>query len=233
MTKVMATSDVLVSDNGLIYEGMKVSDANKSTELMSVFNFADKDKDGVISRGELDRYNAPIFLQCGHGSRILSACQGGEVATCPNTTQIYAGLKIEETTADGRNLFPLIDLNQDGKITKTEMEKLEDSIIKLEKRNKHEKSKSNMATAFALTAFLPVAVGSLPFLILGGLDAGSFLEFAKFLGSGLGIAGTGMLIGLAIYYFTYGKNKGKRNEALLKDVNSHPFIVNKLKQEPC
>ena len=234
MTEVIAASDVLVSDNGLIYEGMKVADANRSTELMSVFNFADKDKDGVISRGELERYNAPIFLQCGHGSRILSACQGGDVRTCPDITQVYAGLKIEETTAAGRNLFPLIDLNQDGKITKTEMEKLENVMKKLDERNASEITKNEttniLGGIFAAPFVLTGAVGGLFCAI--GAGGGEFLTGLAGIGICMGIVLVGLLGYAAIKYFTYAKGLEKRNAEFLENTTSHPYLKKYLEDRP-
>ena len=49
----------LVSDNGLIKEGMTLTEAYKDESLVSIFSFADKDRDGVISRAEVELYNIP------------------------------------------------------------------------------------------------------------------------------------------------------------------------------
>ena len=76
---VTANSEFIAANNGKIFEGMKISDANKDPATMCIFNFADLDGNSVISRAEAERYNGPIFSYDNMGRyRVHSACVEGD-----------------------------------------------------------------------------------------------------------------------------------------------------------
>ena len=54
------------SDNGLIYEGMKVADANQNPELRDIFNFADLDGDKIISKYEAEKTHPYVKYKLGN-----------------------------------------------------------------------------------------------------------------------------------------------------------------------
>lgn len=111
------------SENGKVFVGMKIQDANKIPEQMQIFNFVDVDKNGQISKKEIERYNAPILSM----ASPLNARGCGEYS---KYTEFYAGLTIDKVNPEGRTQFTTMDLNSDGVLSRAEMDKAQEILDK-------------------------------------------------------------------------------------------------------
>ncbi len=246
MSNVEAVKDVLVSNNGMIKEGMKVSESNKSPEAMSVFNFADKDGNGVISKAEAERYMAPILFSCDEGETVLKPEVTENYKPCKHAVEIYAGQKIEDVQPKGRELYTLVDIDHKNKISKEEMEMIYDAVNKSSQYKTQQNNKSAMAEGLFASGGLIGIVGGL-FTALAtdglianlktvltknphlkwGIDASFNVHNAKvsikeLLTKSLPIGLTALVGGGILLYLGYKAYKASKEAPL--DGNSHPYL---------
>ncbi|MCR4881116.1 MAG: hypothetical protein K6A44_04095 [bacterium] len=225
---IQERGNMAVSYNGLIYEGMKKPDISDISK-MSVFNFADTDKDGVISKSEVERYNAPIFMKNYDTNReiMFGRCQTRPFQA-DGYTQFYSGLDIKHVDEKAINDFKLIDIDNNGIISKTEMEKMEVAFNETQKISDKVKSiaqKTTLINWLTGIACTPIPLGMIIWFcndIEGIVNA----PFARYMGTSAAIAlGLGVLsIGVA---FLCKKLADSQTKKLGEATENHPYALSK------
>lgn len=125
--------------NSFIKEGLKLNEAYAEGK-MKLFQFADYDGDGVISKAEVERYNSPIWvLDKVDGNQLIPAASENPPDVDYRTTQIYAGLTLDQIYPHGLNEFKNVDLDENKVISKEEMQKLEKVLGAIEKDSSGDK----------------------------------------------------------------------------------------------
>ena len=133
-----AKAEKVYSNDGKLYLGMKVNEANADPSTMQIFASADIDKDNVISQEEMARYNGPTIdinyperlgqidglkiVRVGRGSRIVPF---SENYSKDNVVSFYPGLKIDKVDGAGRVTFSQIDKDKDGVLSVYELKEAE------------------------------------------------------------------------------------------------------------
>ena len=115
--------------DGKIWVGMTVQQANKSPQLMKIFNFANSinEEDNIITEDELSRYNGPLLVENfdSKKSRLIGKCgyrsMSGMIIE-QEEVDFYPGLQIERVNHKGQMRFSQLDINHDGKLSQKEME---------------------------------------------------------------------------------------------------------------
>ena len=205
------------SNDHNVWVGMKTKDANTSQKSMELFNFADQDGNGEISKAELDRYNGPLLVENfpQKTARII-----GNVGVCPMSGLIitdqevdyYPGLQIEHVDKAGRVVYNKIDLNHDNVLSAEEMEKVTDAKQKIdEAKEKLDEIQNTRAflraegVCAASLSLIALALGANPFLAVGAA-----VVFA----------------GLTLANRIVAKNKAQKVLNEVQDVN-HPYMNEK------
>ena len=121
-----AKAEKVYSDDGMLYSGMTVRDAGKNSENMKVFDYADRDKDGVISDAEFNRYNGPVLVENtanGQTKAYENGYAGIFPQISPEEVEYYPGLNIEDVNDKGRVTFTKLDkIKKDGVLSLEEIQ---------------------------------------------------------------------------------------------------------------
>lgn len=160
------------SEDKNIWEGMTVKDAyEKGNNVLTIFNGADIDGDGVISKNELQRYDGPIytiekevdgdkieatFKGTTAGGGVVVTGGGIGIATGGGTTEgavsgnlkktikqeFYPGLDISDVKSWARDKYQEFDVApRDGVLSKKEMKLYESKLYELNEKIKKQKVK--------------------------------------------------------------------------------------------
>lgn len=166
----MIAKDVRVySEDNNIWEGMTVKDAyEKGDDVLTIFNKADIDEDGIISKNELQRYDGPIytleknvdgdkieatFKGTTSGGGVVVTGGGIGIAAGGGTTEgtvsgnlkktikqeFYPGLEISDVQPWARHKFQEFDIApRDGVLSKEEMKRHEMKLYDLDEKIKRQ-----------------------------------------------------------------------------------------------
>ena len=142
MSEVTNTVGKVYSNDQKLWAGMSREDAYKlGEENLQLFNFADKKNDMQLDSLEITRYNSPVVVENYEevsNSRIIT---NGKVDTksffnsqsavnlstkiIRNTEEeFYAGLKLENVSKKGSEIFYAMDVDRNGELSAEEMEQV-------------------------------------------------------------------------------------------------------------
>lgn len=179
------------SEDKHIWEGMTVKEAyKKGNNILTIFNGADIDGDGVISKKELQRYDGPIYTlekeEMGDsivanfngttiGTGVAINGNGVSVVATSGTTdgtvrgnlkktikqELYPGLDISDVKSWARDKYQEFDVApRDGVLSKKEMK-----LYELNEKIKKQEEKTNQLEATGiLTSYASGFFGVLSFL---------------------------------------------------------------------
>ena len=210
--------------------------AEKDKNVFAVFNAANTNGDNKISEDEYCEY---LKSSCSIDLKTVDVvCTK---ASAPRLyrkdllenkqVDFYPGLELGDIPRDAKNIYTLIDLDKNNKLSKEELLEfnkarnlLEQTITKI----KNKCDKHGVKTGSVGLAGLATALGGAYFSI-NGVSIGT-----AFLGGpvGWGIAGIAAL-GTAGYLLyeanSYKKECKKIEQQLLEQTNNHPYILEHLK----
>ena len=128
----------IYSNDKKIWVGMKLTDANKSPDDIRIFNFADKNRNGEISKEELDRYNGPILAEdiSKNKGRMINYKSPKAIELRKNEIDYYPGLKFEQVNQRGRVIYGAIDSNHENILSKNELIQVNNVRAKMSKTKK-------------------------------------------------------------------------------------------------
>ena len=226
-----AKAEKVYSQDGMLYSGMTVRDAGKHAENMKVFDYADIDKDGVISDEEFNRYNGPVLLENtadGQTKAYPKGYTGIFPKVSPEEVEYYPGLNIEQVNHRGRVTFTKIDKNHDGVLS---MEEIQEGVLAKDDVDSTKQGLKHVAKASEISMF---SLRSGAVLLMGGVlsavaalisGIGTFSPIANYIFWG-GVSGSAIGAALAIgagIFAWYSRNKNaqsnvEHNENLAKQL---------------
>lgn len=208
------TSEKVYSEDKKIYLGMDLKAASKNTKIMKIFDFADKNGDGVIDQNELNRYNDPIIVHNYETTNVrvlddIASDKTEEKLIKENELDFYTGLTIEQVDKKGRIDFTKIDPNNDGIIQKEELKNVVDELKKIEDSVKQ--AKKNWVSMDQCVPFIFYSGIAFPLSIILACAGGSFIPLL--------ISGDALLALSSIYKKLAANNKNIM-EKCLEQLNS-------------
>ena len=229
VSTVQATkTEKVYSQDGILYSGMTVLEAGKNAENMKVFDYADKDKDGVISDSEFNRYNGPTLVE-NTQTKQTRAYKDGYADIFPSISaeevEYYPDLKIEQVNDKGRVTFTKIDRNQDGVLSSKE---LQNAISVKEKINntmpqmKHEAKGSLIARMIGGVLSTTIGIGGVFSAFLGCVKYFSAAYFGGLLA---------LFIGCAIGIGTLLVDKHRQKQNAQKNIEHNENLAKQLEEE--
>lgn len=220
-----------------------------SDELMELFNFADKDDNHVLDSVEIRRYNNPILVVNYEEKINTRTITNGTVdryilgflpqkqsvnlttITMKNTEEeFHVGLKLEDVSKKGTEIFAAIDSNRDGELSEDEMQKIGEIKDKISEALSivERKIKNNTITGYSIIGGIG-AVGAGCAIALAAKETIS-LTLAGAASAGIVGAVGGFFIGALLAAGTYDtvnaiqkNNLEKTFEKTMGELNSHPY----------
>ncbi len=248
MSEVTNTVGKVYSSDQKLWVGMSREDAYKlGEENLQLFNFADKNNDMQLDSLEITRYNSPVVVENYEevsNSRIIT---NGKVDTksffnsqstvnlstkiITNTEEeFYAGLKLEQVSKEGSEIFYAMDVDRNGELSAEEMEQVAEIKNKIGEALNNLKAQYNKASKKTRGAFGgSIGAGSLAGAGLACAYEGIVYGGALVLG-GLTGALAGVAIGFVAAQLVAFSQKNKMHKNLEKtfqeamgDLMSHPY----------
>ncbi len=221
----------------------------KGSEVLKLFNYADRNNDKNISQDELNRYNGPVIIEnyeTADKTRVVTqgrldvryaSLQGVSNSSLDNEEEFYPGLDLNKVSKQGIDVFIALDTNKDKTLSKAEMEtaaKIQDKINEAFEKLSNEivqKVNGPASKGLQIGAGAAGTVGAIALGICAGIEDG--VAFGL-LGGGFGaLAGAivGGLIGAGIGIYNGCKNKAKYTpeviqktlEESLGNLKNHPY----------
>ena len=218
------------SEDKNIWEGMTTKEAyNKGKDVLAVFNNADKDGDGIISKKELQSYDGLVYtLEKGGYTENWNGAteEAGDV----QKQEFYPGLDVSEVKNWALDKYQEIDIApRDGILSKKEMKLYKMNVKIKNAEGKIEDQKDKGASFLTKAAVLDGGILS----VLGGIEL--YRSKLRDLSSGtreicrdlyrplLGIGLAAVAVGAVSYFI----DKYKSNQNVRKEEQ----ILNNLKKE--
>lgn len=245
MTEITNVTQKVYSSDGKLWANMTRLDAyNLGNEHLELFNFADKNNDQVLEGWEITRYSSPVIVENYeevNNSRIItngkidakgflfdSDVKLSTKIITSTEEEFYAGLKLEQVTKKGTEIFAAMDIDRNGELSPEEIEQVAEIKNKINEtleivvKEFGKNSKKGWKTcgytggAFATVGF---GAGFLAECSLGGATVG-----------GLAGAVVGLLVGFiaGCVVENSGNNKTfgileKTFQNTMGDLMSHPY----------
>lgn len=245
MTEISNDTARVYSNDQKLWTNMTREDAYRlGEENLQLFNFADKNNDKMLDDLEITRYNSPVIVENyeeTNNSRIIT--NGRIDARCifldsglKLSTQIitsteeefYAGLKLEEVSKKGSEVFFAMDVDKNGELSAEEMEQVAEIKNKTKEaldaiRKGLEESNNKGVKAIGWTGGAITAAGTGVGFMLEG--CASFAVLGGLVGAVAGL-GVGLLIGCIVENSGINKTIKKAEETFqntMGDLMSHPY----------
>ena len=208
-----AKAEKVYSDDGMLYSGMTVREAGKNSENMKVFDYADRDKDGVISDAEFNRYNGPVLVENtanGQTKAYENGYAGIFPQISPEEVEYYPGLNIEDVNDKGRVTFTKLDkIKKDGVLSLEEIQKgvlSKDKVDNAKQQMKHDAKASKIGKLLTWAGGILTAGGGISAIgaILCPAHAQVFsIVPGLMLYGGLGALAIGLPLFIGAMYYAY------------------------------
>ena len=240
-----AKAEKVYSNDGMIYSGMKVNEANADPSTMQIFASADIDKDNVISQEEMACYNGPTIkinyperlgqidglkiVRVGRGSKVVPF---SEEYSKDNVVSFYPGLKLDNVDGDGRVTFSQIDKDKDGVLSIDELKEAEQFIKKIDESCK----KITMRPKdIASTAVFGPLFGAIAGFFSHAITEGLVLDLGIGSAAAAGPIAVGIgtlvclgIVGYGVYNFIKNNKIQKETEKMIADTGNQfgKFLYN-------
>ena len=227
---VQERGSMAAADQGIIIEGLKKSNID-DIHKMSVFNFADRNKDGIINKAEVERYNSPLFMKnYDTGREVMLEAKRENPFASKGYVDFFAGLKFEDVNEQAKKDFKLMDLNNDGVLSVSEMNAMEKAFNATQKAIKNAFNIGDKGGLFS-TAPMIAAASAFPISLILWFSKSLFEEasFLKWMGVSSGIVLLGCAITAGIYAWCNYK-ADKNSKKLAEETENHPYSLSKLQE---
>lgn len=232
-----AKAEKVYSNDGMLYSGMTVNEANSDPTKMQIFASADIDKDNVISEEEMARYNGPTIeinyperLGQIDGLKIVRTRTASNVVpfsenySKDNVVSFYPGLKLDKVDGAGRVTFSQIDKDKDGVLSVYELKeaeqfnkKTDESCKKITMRPKDIASTAVFGPLFgAIAGFFSHAITEGLALELGIGSAAAAGPIAVGIGALVCLG----IVGYGVYSFIKNNKIQKETEQMISDTGN-------------
>lgn len=146
---VATVPEKVYSKDKNLYVGMKKEECAEGSQLLAIFDFADKDKNGEISTTEINRYNGPVFVYSKwfgdyvvNPSEMAQNIQEGDAVSFDTEIEFYAGLTESDIPEKGKNVFAKIDTDANKVLSAEEVNKAVDEFNEKKKLEKEVKEQA-------------------------------------------------------------------------------------------
>ena len=218
MTQTVSSIDASQSNNNIIRSGITIQEVVNNQKNIDLFNHVDTDKDRVISEQEYKVYNAPYLVENADKKQI-SVFEHGPIATNPDETQYYPGLKFEQVKPDDRLRFVQLDIDKNDELSLEEIQKAiseTQDIYNCQKSQMLNVTKTSKITdlLFVCTAVGGIAIGGVFAILADLLISFKNKRGCLFAAGAMLTAIAGGLGALGSYlYSQHVKKKNKENNA--------------------